>query len=78
MHLWIRLPRHLDDVEVAAAARRGGVIIMAGRPFYPAEAPGPHLRLAFCGAATEAELDTAVRRLAASAPELARSAPARP
>jgi DNA-binding transcriptional MocR family regulator len=72
MHLWVRLPRHLDDVEVAAAARRGGVIVMAGRPFYPAEAPEPRLRLAFCGTATEADLDTAVRRLAAAAPGLTR------
>ena len=78
MHLWVRLPRHLDDAEVAAAARRGGVIVMAGRPFYPAEAPQPHLRLAFSGAATEMELDTAVRRLAASAPELTHPVPARP
>src|ERR1017187_6423952 len=45
MHLWVRLPRNLDDVEVAAAARHGGVIVMAGRPFFPAEPPGPHLRL---------------------------------
>jgi DNA-binding transcriptional MocR family regulator len=78
MHLWVRLPRHLDDAEVASAARRGGVIVMAGGPFYPAEAPQPHLRLAFSGAATEAELDTAVRRLAASVPELAHPVPARP
>jgi DNA-binding transcriptional MocR family regulator len=74
-HLWARLPRSLDDAEVAAAARRGGVIVMAGRPFFPAEAPGPHLRLTFSGAATEAELDTAVRCLAAAAPGLARPAP---
>jgi DNA-binding transcriptional MocR family regulator len=75
MHLWVRLPRNLDDVEVAAAARHGGVIVMAGRPFFPAEPPEPHLRLAFSGAATEGELDVAVRRLAAAAPELARAAP---
>jgi DNA-binding transcriptional MocR family regulator len=75
MHLWARLPRGLDDGEMAAAARRGGVIVMAGRPFFPAEPPEPHLRLAFCGAATEGELDTAVRRLATAAPELARPAP---
>jgi len=67
-HLWARLPRGLDDVEVAAAARRGGVIVMPGRPFFPAEAPGPHLRLSFSAAATETELDVAVRRLAAAAP----------
>jgi DNA-binding transcriptional MocR family regulator len=75
MHLWARLPRSLDDVEVAAAARRGGVIVMPGRPFFPAEAPGPHLRLTFSAAATETELDVAVRRLAAAAPELADPAP---
>jgi DNA-binding transcriptional MocR family regulator len=74
-HLWARLPRSLDDVEVAAAARRGGVIVMPGRPFFPAEAPGPHLRLTFSAAATETALDTAVRRLAAAAPELAHPAP---
>ena len=74
-HLWARLPRGLDDVEVAAAARRGGVIVMPGRPFFPAEAPGPHLRLSFSAAATETELDVAVRRLAAAAPELAHPAP---
>jgi DNA-binding transcriptional MocR family regulator len=64
MHLWARLPRDLDEAEITAAARRNGVIIMPGRPFFPAEAPGPHLRLTFCGAATEAELGTGVRRLA--------------
>jgi DNA-binding transcriptional MocR family regulator len=38
--------------------------VMPGRPFFPAEPPGPYLRLAFCGAANEAELVTAVNRLA--------------
>ena len=74
-HLWARLPRSLDDVEVAAAARRAGVIVMPGRPFFPAEAPGPHLRLTFSAVATESDLDVAVRRLAAAAPELAHPAP---
>ncbi len=70
MHLWARLPRHLDDSEVAAAARRAGVTVMPGRPFFPAEPPAPHLRLTFSAAASEAELDEAVRRLAAAVPEL--------
>jgi DNA-binding transcriptional MocR family regulator len=73
-HLWARLPRSLDDAEVAAAARRAGVFVMPGRPFFPAETPGPYLRLTFSGAATETELDTAVRRLAAAAPGLAHPA----
>ena len=77
MHLWLRLPRNLDDSEVATAARHGGVIVMPGRPFFPAEEPGPHLRLTFSAAATETELDTAVRRLTAAVPELTRVPPVR-
>jgi DNA-binding transcriptional MocR family regulator len=73
MHTWLRLPPHLDDVEVAMAARHGGVIVMAGRPFFPAEAPGPHLRLTFSAAATETELETGVHLLAAAVPELTQS-----
>jgi DNA-binding transcriptional MocR family regulator len=71
VHTWLRLPPHLDDGEVADAARQGGVVVMAGRPFFPAEAPGPHLRLTFSAAATETELETGVRLLAAAVPELA-------
>jgi DNA-binding transcriptional MocR family regulator len=66
MHLWARLPDGADDVAVAEAARRAGVVVMPGRPFFPAERPGPYLRLAFCGAASEAELVTAVSRLASA------------
>lgn len=76
MHLWVRLPRDVDEAEIVAAARLGGVIVMPGRPFFPAEPPGPYLRLTFSAAATEADLDTGVRRLAAAAPRLTR--PARP
>jgi DNA-binding transcriptional MocR family regulator len=71
MHTWLRLPPHLNDVEVAIAARHGGVIVMAGRPFFPAEAPGPHLRLTFSAAAAETDLEAGVRLLAAAVPELA-------
>jgi DNA-binding transcriptional MocR family regulator len=74
MHLWLTLPRDADDTETAAAARRSGVIVMPGRPFFPAEPPGPHLRLTFSGTATEAELETGTRRLAAAAPALTRPA----
>ena len=63
MHLWARLPAGTDDVAVAEAARRVGVVVMPGRPFFPAEPPGPYLRLAFCGAASEGALVTAVSRL---------------
>jgi DNA-binding transcriptional MocR family regulator len=69
MHLWVTLPRGTDDLATADAASRNQVIVMPGRPFFPAEAPGPYLRLTF-SAADEAELDAGVRRLAAAAPEL--------
>jgi DNA-binding transcriptional MocR family regulator len=72
MHLWARLPKDLDDAEVAQAARRHGVIVMPGRPFFPAEAPGPHLRLTFSGVPADAELELGIRRLAEAAPELTR------
>lgn len=72
MHLWVRLPRQLDDGEIADAARRHGVTVMLGRPFFPAEAPGPYLRLTFSAAPAEADLEAGVRRLAAAAPALAR------
>ncbi|HEX6468881.1 MAG TPA: PLP-dependent aminotransferase family protein [Streptosporangiaceae bacterium] len=66
MHLWVRLPDDLaaDDVAVAEAALRAGVFVGAGRPYYPAEPPGPRLRLTYGAAATEAELTEGARRLA--------------
>ncbi len=67
MHLWATLPAGTDDVGLAEAARRKNVIVMPGRPFFPAEAPAPHLRLTFSAAASEAELEAGVRRLAAAA-----------
>jgi DNA-binding transcriptional MocR family regulator len=67
MHLWARLPVDADDVELAARARREGVAVMPGRPFFPAEAPGPFLRLTFSAAASDADLRAGVTRLAAAA-----------
>jgi DNA-binding transcriptional MocR family regulator len=67
-HLWVALPYGVDDVALAEAARRRGVEVSAGRPFFPAEAAGPHLRLTFGAAASTAELAEGVRRLAGSWP----------
>jgi DNA-binding transcriptional MocR family regulator len=69
MHLWVRLPDGLDDVEVARAARDHGVVVMPGRGFFPAEPAGPHLRLTFAAAASEAELELGARRLARAVDE---------
>ena len=60
--LWIGLPDGVDDVAVAAAAEREGVIVSAGRPWFPAEAPGPFLRLTFASAQAD-ELDRGARIL---------------
>jgi DNA-binding transcriptional MocR family regulator len=54
--LWVRLPDGLDDVAIAAEAEREGVFVSPGRPWFPAEAPGPFLRLAFAAAPAD-ELD---------------------
>jgi DNA-binding transcriptional MocR family regulator len=70
MHLWARLPPGADDIEVARAARQGGVIVMPGQPFFPAEPPGPYLRLTFSAASSAAELHAGMQRLAAAVPAL--------
>ncbi|MEU1308571.1 PLP-dependent aminotransferase family protein [Streptomyces cinnamoneus] len=62
-HIWFRLPDGTDESALAAAALRAGVAVNAGRPFYCAEPPAPHLRLCFAGAAGTAELAEGVRRL---------------
>ncbi|TDD91022.1 PLP-dependent aminotransferase family protein [Actinomadura rubrisoli] len=67
-HLWARLPDGVDDVELAEAALRAGVLVSAGRPFFPAEAAAPHLRISYATAASEAELAEGVRRLATALP----------
>jgi DNA-binding transcriptional MocR family regulator len=64
LHLWIRIPQHLDDVEVTEAARLRGVLVGAGRPYFPAEPPAPHLRLSYSTPATAEEFTAGVRRLA--------------
>ncbi|MFA1549984.1 PLP-dependent aminotransferase family protein [Actinomadura chokoriensis] len=63
-HLWARLPEGVDDVALAEAALRAGVLVSAGRPFFPAEAPGPYLRISYGTAASESDLAEGVRRLA--------------
>ncbi|HEX8102324.1 MAG TPA: PLP-dependent aminotransferase family protein [Solirubrobacteraceae bacterium] len=64
-HLWVALDPHEDDIDTAARAARAGVVVSAGRWFFPAEATGPHLRLSFAGAPPD-RLAEGVRRLAAA------------
>jgi DNA-binding transcriptional MocR family regulator len=63
LHLWVALPEGTDDVALANAAAAEGVVVFPGRPWFPADAPGPFLRLTFAAAAPDA-LDEGVRRLA--------------
>ncbi|AEV85913.1 GntR family transcriptional regulator [Actinoplanes sp. SE50] len=67
LHLWVRLPDGCDDVAVTAAAAAEGVVVFPGRPWFPAEAPAPHLRLTYAAAPPDL-MDAAVRRLARAFP----------
>lgn len=63
LHLWARLPDGLDDEQVARRAAAAGVVVSPGRRWFPADAPGPHLRLTFAGEPPE-RLAEGVARLA--------------
>jgi DNA-binding transcriptional MocR family regulator len=63
-HVWVALPDAEDDVALAAAAARAGIVVSAGRPWFPGEPPGPHLRLSYAAAPADA-LERGVRALAA-------------
>ncbi len=65
LHLWVRLPDGASDLDVAAAAARAGVLVSAGRDWFPAEPPGPFLRLSFAAARPE-RIEDAARLLAAA------------
>jgi DNA-binding transcriptional MocR family regulator len=65
LHLWAALPDGVDDVALAAAAAARDVVVFPGRPWFPADPPGPFLRLTFAAAAPDA-LAEGVRRLAAA------------
>jgi len=65
-HLWLRLPAGADERALAGAALRAGVAVAAGRPYFPAEPPAPHLRLSFTSASSAAELADGARRLRAA------------
>jgi DNA-binding transcriptional MocR family regulator len=63
LHLWVRLPDDLDDLELATAAAAEHVVVFPGRPWYAAEPQAPHLRLTYA-AAPPVHLDEGIRRLA--------------
>ncbi|MEV6780438.1 PLP-dependent aminotransferase family protein [Streptomyces syringium] len=62
-HMWLRLPDGTDESALVSAALRAGVALAAGRPYFSAEPPAPHLRLSFAAVAGPAELAEGVSRL---------------
>ncbi len=81
LHLWIRLPPQVDDLEVERRAAMQGILVSAGRHWHPAEPPTPFLRLSFAAArsewidATLAQLASVVGKDWGSAPSPAKGSP---
>lgn len=63
LHLWVRLPEEVSDVELCERARRADILLSPGRHWFPAEAPAAFLRLSFAAIAPEAA-QGAIARLA--------------
>ncbi|MEW9264274.1 PLP-dependent aminotransferase family protein [Kineococcus endophyticus] len=63
--LWLRLPRGVDDLEVARRTRERGLAVGPGRHYVVAEEDAAHLRLCYA-AITEQQIPAAVKVLAAS------------
>ncbi|MEI5675442.1 MULTISPECIES: aminotransferase-like domain-containing protein [unclassified Nocardioides] len=63
MHLWVRLPDGVDDVDLAARARGAGVLVSAGSAWFPTEPDASYLRLTY-GETPVPLLVEGVRRLA--------------
>jgi len=71
VHLWLRLPEGADETATLNAAHQHGVSVSPGRSYFPAEPPGPYLRLSYAAAAPATLLD-AVARLAQAIHQTAR------
>jgi DNA-binding transcriptional MocR family regulator len=63
MHAWVPLEPGEDDVALAERAARAGVLVHAGRDYFPGEPTGPFLRITFAGEPPE-RLVAGVRLLA--------------
>jgi DNA-binding transcriptional MocR family regulator len=53
LHLWVRLPDGVSDLDLEQRAASQGVLVSAGRHWFPAEPPAPFLRLSFAAAKPE-------------------------
>jgi DNA-binding transcriptional MocR family regulator len=65
LHLWARLPTQIDEAQLVLRAQQRGVIVSRGRNWFPADAPGPHLRLTYA-ASDPTSIREGIRRLAAA------------
>ena len=62
-HLWLRLPDGHDPGTLTAAARREGVAITPGGPYFTAEPPAPHIRLSYVHTENTEQLADGAHRL---------------
>ena len=69
LHLWVQLPDGLSDVEVVRRCARADILVSAGRDWFPADPPAPHLRVSFAAIVPE-EADGAILRLASVIAEM--------
>jgi DNA-binding transcriptional MocR family regulator len=63
LHLWLTLPQGHDDRAFANACAAQGVAVSPGAIWFPAEAPGPFLRLSY-GVSETSDLCEGARRIA--------------
>jgi DNA-binding transcriptional MocR family regulator len=60
-YLWVGLPDGTDEAAVVRAAASAGVLVTAGRPWFPAEPDGPFLRLSYAAADADTFRDGVAR-----------------
>ena len=65
LHLWVRLPNQIDEAQLVQRGQEVGVVLSRGRNWFPADAPGPHLRLSYAATHPDA-IREGIRRLAAA------------
>ena len=59
LNIWLRLPDGAEAAAVVRACEARGLALAAGEAWFPAEPPGPHLRLNFAGPEPERFADAA-------------------
>lgn len=61
--VWVRLPEHINDRQITAAAERNGVLLMPGNTFFTEGSKGEaYLRISF-SSATDEQITEGIRRM---------------